>query len=299
METRRLIYFLKLSECLSFTKASQELFISQPTLSREIKNLENELDIMLFYRDKKSIILTPEGRQLIPAVKRYLQYGDYVQQAAAKMAQGFSGVLHLGYSGMADSRVLSVILDHAHSILPEVEINLTLATHSNILLMLREGYLDTALTISPVVRNLSDIIWTPITEKRTWVVLPKGHPLSRKKSLTPQDIQDLPLIISSYSDSPYMVEMLSAIYAEYGIKINTVCCNSDPQSINYLVQTGKGMTFSLGERAVLEAQGLSVAAFSFSHPTTVVLAATKERSERPLIQSFWKLSKRAGCDYKE
>lgn len=299
MNTARMGYFLKLAECLSFTKAADELFISQPTLSREISLLERELGVQLFDRRSKHITLTKEGMYMLPIIQRYVERGRYILQTAQSLGNGESGIINLGYSGTADSRLLTMLLTRASELYPNISFNLTLANHARLIMMLREGALDMALSISPVMRGLQDIHMLTIARKTSWLCVPRDHPLARKRVATPDDLRNQTLIVSSYTDSSSMLDELKRELSDHEIEFNIAYCNSDPQSIFYLVLTGKGLAFSLGDRRVLEAIGLSTVSFELASPAELVAACMERDRKRPALQKILEVAAEIGREYIE
>lgn len=299
MNTVRFEYFLKLAECLSFTKAADELFISQPTLSREIGLLEAELGVQLFDRRRKNITLTKEGVHMLPVIQRYVEQGRYILQTAQSLGNGESGIINLGYSGTADSRLLAMLLNRAAQTYPNISFNLTLASHARLIMMLREGALDIALSISPVMGRLPDIYALPISTKRSWLCLPKGHPLAKRPIVTAEALRDQTIIMSSYTDSPYILESVQNHFRSQNIHFNIAYCNSDPQSIFYLVLSGKGFAFSLGERRILEAIGLSTVQFEPTPSVDLVAACMERDRKRPALQNILHIASVVGKEYTE
>ncbi len=299
MNSTRLKYFLKLAECLSFTKAADELFISQPTLSREIGLLENELGVRLFDRRKKNITLTKEGLHMLPLVQRFVEQGEILLKTAQDLGTGSRGVLNLGYSGTADSYLLSLFLKQASAKFPDISFNLTLANHARLIMLLREGSLDMTLSISPVTDGLPDIYALPIASKTPWLCLPKDHPISKRRIATLDDLRDQTLIVSSYTDSTHMLDSLQRFCLENNVKLNIAHYNSDPQSIYYLVMSGKGLALSLGERRILEALGLCTVKLEPAPKVSLVAACMERDRERPALQSAMRIAEEIGREYAE
>lgn len=299
MNDARMEYFLKLAECLSFTKAADELFISQPTLSREISLLERELGVQLFDRRRKHITLTKEGMYMLPVIRRYVERGRYIRQMAQSLGNGESGIINLGYSGTADSRLLTMLLTRAAEKYPNISFNLTLANHARLIMMLREGALDLALSISPVMSGLQDIYMLPIARKTSWLCVPRDHPLARRRKATLEDLRNQTLIVSSYTDTSSILDTLKRELNDHEIDFNIAYCNSDPQSIFYLVLTGKGLAFSLGDRRVLEAIGLGTVSFELDSPVGLVAACMERDRKRPALQNILDVAAEVGREYTE
>ena len=96
MELRQLKYFVKVAELLSFSKAAKALFITQSTLSQQIKQLEDELDMALFFRNNHKVSLTEAGETFLEGAKKTLAEADDNKAKILDLAQGHRGVLNIG-----------------------------------------------------------------------------------------------------------------------------------------------------------------------------------------------------------
>ena len=98
MELRQLRYFITLAEELNFTRTAQRLHIVQPALSRQIKELEKELHILLFRRNKRSVELTEAGRIFLPEAIKTLEQAEHAVTQARRAQAGIVGKIEIGYS---------------------------------------------------------------------------------------------------------------------------------------------------------------------------------------------------------
>ena len=106
MELRRLRYFHVLARELHFRKAAEKLFIVQPALSRQVKELEAELGVVLLQRTKRSVTLTPAGAYLKEALEPLLQQVEELQQKVKLIASGLEGEIRIGYVGSSVNTIL-------------------------------------------------------------------------------------------------------------------------------------------------------------------------------------------------
>lgn len=125
MEMRQLRYFITLSEELNFTRAAQRLHIVQPALSRQIRELEKDLGILLFNRNKRIVELTEAGRIFLPEAIKTLEQADYAVAQARRAQAGAVGKIEIGYSsGSVLSGVLGAILRRYREAFPDVELRM-------------------------------------------------------------------------------------------------------------------------------------------------------------------------------
>jgi DNA-binding transcriptional LysR family regulator len=103
MDTRLLRSFVTVAEELHFRRAAERLHIAQPAVSRQIKRLEKELEVQLFIRDRRTVVLTEAGRVFLKEARTILQRGDLAQQMARRAARGEIGTLSVGYAQFSSS----------------------------------------------------------------------------------------------------------------------------------------------------------------------------------------------------
>ena len=124
MELRHLTYFKAVAEELNFRKAADRLFISQPGLSRQIKQLEEELQAPLFERDKKQVKLTAAGTYLKEEVDFVLNHLKITGQQVKEIAEGREGELRIGFLGSAANQVLPDLLNQLNTRFPAITTSL-------------------------------------------------------------------------------------------------------------------------------------------------------------------------------
>ena len=110
MEFKQIQCFVAAAETLNFTTAAERMYLSQPSLSRHIQNLEDELGLQLFIRDRKHVTLTPSGLHLLPVAREICAASARFLVSAKNLLEGDRGFLKVGYQGSARV-VLSPILD--------------------------------------------------------------------------------------------------------------------------------------------------------------------------------------------
>jgi DNA-binding transcriptional LysR family regulator len=145
MTTLQMEYFLALAERLSFTAVAERFFITQPTLSRQISNMEQELQTQLFIRDKTSVKLTPAGEELSIGLKGILQQYTALTHRVERIGNSIQGELRLGLSEeqlMSDA--VSAALSDFHQRYPHVIVTIRRTNFKELRMGLLEGYLDVA-----------------------------------------------------------------------------------------------------------------------------------------------------------
>ncbi len=194
MELRVLRYFLAVAQYENMTKAARELLVSQPTLSKQLSDLEEELGAQLFVRGHRRITLTAEGEYLQTRAKEIVQLAD--QTALNIQAnQVITGQLSIGAGeSIAMERVMKVVSEITQDY-PDVKIHLVSGNADEMETALRHGTIDFAVLMGT--RALNDYHYLNLPETNTWgLVMKRTAPLAKKKSINPSDLIGLPLLMS-------------------------------------------------------------------------------------------------------
>ena len=176
--------FLAAAEYLSFPRAADSLYLSQPVLSRQIAAMEEELGIELFVREKKSVRLTQAGQIMEEGLRRLsLEYESILEKAMAAHL-GFAGNLNIGIvEGQNIRPPLSDALRTFHEKYPDIRINPSRHTMRNLRSALINGQIDAGYTAKFVVEEEEALEYKEVGTVRTMLCVPKNHPLAGKENL--------------------------------------------------------------------------------------------------------------------
>lgn len=200
MELRHLRYFVAVGEELNFTRAAERLNTAQPSLSQQIKHLEQDLGVRLLNRSKRHVALTEAGQVFLADAKELLAGLDRAVQRAALAQQGKSMELSVGVVPAAEIKILPKLIPLLERNLPKVRMvfhNLPSAEQKRLLVT---GSLDVGLLRGPLHDprlEVEDVLWEAFV-----VGLPAKHPLVRKRAVTIRQLNDLPFIMVSREGSP-------------------------------------------------------------------------------------------------
>ena len=193
MELRQLRYFSTLAEELNFTRAAKKLHVSQPPLSLQIANLEQELGAQLFHRTSRSVELSEAGKAFWPHVRAILERVDEARHHVQRVAEGLEGRVKIGLAGSHFLGPLPHFISEFRSLRPQVDIVLHEMMPADHLQALRDGAVDISLTRSP----LDD---EALTAQRLWAdpviaALPVGHFLAGRKKLRLKELRGEPFVL--------------------------------------------------------------------------------------------------------
>lgn len=182
MELRQLNYFVHLAEKLNFSEAAKSLFVTQSTLSQQIKQLEQELDAVLLDRNSHGVSLTEAGAELLPYAKLTLRQARECTDRMADLKALACGTLNIGvthsFSPILNETLTDFMKEH-----PKVKLNLFYSTTSELLEMLRQRQVDFALTFRPS-RPAPDIESHILFQTYLAAIVAPSHPLASKNSVS-------------------------------------------------------------------------------------------------------------------
>ncbi len=193
MELRQLKYFVMVAKTLNFSEASRRLFITQGTLSQQIRQLEDELGSQLFDRDSHSVCLTEAGEELLPLAEQTLDAANNCRVRMNDLRGALSGTLNIGvthsFSELLTGTVRKFLKAH-----PGVKLNIYNKTASELIEMLREKSVDLILAFKTI-KHYEDIEMEMLFNTKLCVVMRKGHPLADQKRISLDDLDKQGIVL--------------------------------------------------------------------------------------------------------
>lgn len=213
MELRHLRYFVAVAEEENVTRAAARLRVSQPPVSRQIRDLENELGVALFERTAKSVHLTEAGRVFYQEAKSVLQRVTEAMATVRSVANGDSGELNIGYAPSLTVELLPIALREFQAVSPGVRISLHDLSSEQMINGLRDGDLDAAILARPARKALSGLKFVDLKTYRVCVAAHPAHPFVRRKRVPVTEIAKERLVGYSKNDYPEYHDSLSSLFA--------------------------------------------------------------------------------------
>lgn len=194
MEVRVLRYFLTVVREESITKAAEVLHITQPTLSRQLAQLEGELGVTLFSRGTRKISLTSEGMLLKRRAEEILELVDKTEQEMARQEELVEGTVAVGCGDLLAVQTLGELIRSFIQKYPRVTFDLYTATADHIKERMDRGVTDIGLLLEPVEMDKYEHI--RLNRKESWgVAMRPDDPLAGKEKIRPEDLKGRPLIL--------------------------------------------------------------------------------------------------------
>ena len=194
MELRTLRYFLAAAQEENITKAADILHVTQPTLSRQMMDLERELDVTLMLRGKNGLTLTDDGIFFRQRAQEIVELADRLEKSFVERQNNISGMVVIGASETVGSQTLARLIKEFSRKYPAVQFTLYNETVDNIKDRLDKGLVDIGLLLEPV--DVTKFDYVRLSQQDTWGLLVRDdHPLTEKESLTADDVAPYPLIL--------------------------------------------------------------------------------------------------------
>lgn len=193
MNIRALQYFVKLAEMKHFSNAADACFVSQPTLSTQIRKLEEELGVSLVERAPRKIMLTPIGEDIAHRARHILRDIEHVKDAARRSKDPETGIIKLGIFPTLAPYLLPHVIPVIRRRYPQLRMQLAEEKTEVILNMLDQGRLDAGLLALPVEENGLEV--EVLFEEPFVTAMPSSHPLSDKQSISLQDLEGEELLL--------------------------------------------------------------------------------------------------------
>ena len=251
MELRQLKYFVKVAELLSFSKAAKALFITQSTLSQQIKQLEDELDMALLFRNNHKVSLTEAGETFLEGAKKTLAEADDNKAKIMDLAQGCRGVLNIGVTYSFGSILTESVLTFKKEY-PDVILNICYKNVMELMELVSDGELDFALSFrsSEKYDNVESHI---LFDNKLSIIVREGHPLTKKELVRLADLEEYDLVLPSIGLQARST--FDSIIAERNLNLKVAMEANEVNTILNLLRRSNYVTV-LSETVILEHNGL-------------------------------------------
>ena len=195
MELQQLRYFCAIADTGSFTRAAQQTHVSQPSLSQQIRKLEDELGARLFDRLGRAVQLTELGRSFLPRARAILRDLEAARSDVVERKMSISGPISVGVIPTIAPYFLPPILAAFSRKFPEVRVTVAEEITPLLLERLRAGTMDVAIVALPLQARSHDFQTFPLTVEKLYAVLPKHHALAKRRAVSLEMLQDDPFLL--------------------------------------------------------------------------------------------------------
>lgn len=248
MDIDNLRYFVGLANELNFSKTAETFFISQPTLSRRITALENELGMQLFYRTHNMVVLTPEGEVILEKAYLVIKQYDDMLFTNDELKKHLSANLKIRYSSQH-------VIDHFYFQIkqkleqeyPNIHMALEFGPYTSNLEALQRGETDAVFSVDGALETFKYFEWEPIFHVRHYVLVPNSHPLANRDAINLSELSDERFISLSRENSPSLFDLRKQMCADNGFIPNIVLYCNSVIDVMLHVSLGDGVSLMLSE----------------------------------------------------
>jgi DNA-binding transcriptional LysR family regulator len=254
MELRHLRYFVLVAEELNFCRAAERLRIAQPPLSVQIRHLEEELGVQLFYRIKRRITLSPAGEVLFGQARRLLREAEQIADQVREAASGKTGSLSIGFVGTAMYDILPRALRIYCSAFPKIQLNLEDIHSGHQIQALRRRKIDVGFIRPPLQDTCLEA--EEVVREKLMVALPEKHRFRDRTEIALADLADEPFLICSMSGEPDLHNFYLDLIQDAGFRPRVVQEATHIQTQIGLVAAGVGISLVPSSAVGLQQAGV-------------------------------------------
>jgi DNA-binding transcriptional LysR family regulator len=296
MELRHLRYFVAVAEELNFTRAADKLRLAQPSLTRQIHNLEEELGVRLFDRTRNQVSLTEEGRRFLIDARRLVALSLESVKAVQRFSRGESVQLNLGYLFKFNFDLLPATLATFYQISPEIAVNLFDMSPAEQLRALEARKIDlgfVGLRPPAASKNLTALAWECVAHHKVVAVLPARHPLAKKSKVKMSDLKTLFFVAMSEETHPGSRAWLSGICQQAGFTPRILQDVNLESGLMTFVAEGLGVTLAREQIKNLLHPGVVFRPLATPAKTDYWISWHRENRSRALLQYIDVVKKQA------
>lgn len=242
MELRHLRYFISVAKHLHFSEAAQELNISQPPLSKQIKQLEEEIGAELFYRNNRKVELTEAGKYFYSTSINLLNQLEREVFTVREIHEGAIGSLRIGFGGSVVYDFLPKIIKIVNKLYPDLKLELQQLTSNEQVKSLLDGSIDIGLLVPPVLNDKIAVL--PVREESFVVCMPSNHRLAC--DVLPIDIKEFSndkIIMTPEKSGKGYYDLIMSLFTEAGFYPDIIQTAQEQQTIVSLVASELGIAF--------------------------------------------------------
>ena len=286
--TLQMQYFITLARHMNFTRAAEALFVSQPTLSRHIELLEQELGFALIEREKKQISLTHAGEAMLVTLKSALRLIEAGREQGARLARGSQGLLRVGLLDSLDGdALLPNLIAPFRRECPDVRLEFERHSFNALRDRLSWGKLDVLITVDIDCENLAGVATRPVASFPKVLLMSRLHPLAGRLDRSFADFRSDTFFIPGEEDSPGREQALCSVTGRCGF--TPACIRTVPnlESAFFSVAAGLGvMIVDKSTKYIRDPHCTYLELDEADAPRAVLVAAYRQDNTNPAAKRF-------------
>jgi DNA-binding transcriptional LysR family regulator len=283
MNLTRIRYFIEVARCGNFTEAARRLYTSQPNVSKQIAQMEQELGFSLFIRTKRSVRLTPAGQLLYDNLKDLPEQLETLFAQARALSKREEAHLTIGIlEGQEVNTILLTRLSQARERHPNLEIDMERNSFSNLRSGLKTGHYDMIVSLDFDVEQEAEFAWQAIFTQSPAIAINHNHPLAGQERLDMRQLQEENFVVISPQESPVGYARFITQCQETGFTPHIVRQPRSLESLILCVEMGVGV--ALLDQNTRLGHSAAVRTVPISGKDMYVVAAYLKEDYRPILK---------------
>jgi len=244
MEFHQLTYFLAAAQTQNFRKAAELCLVAQSALSRQVAALEKELEVTLFTRNKKRVILTPAGQEFAFYVRNAMEQLQEGQQFLAELQDGQRGTIRLGCIESLATAFLPALFASFHQQYPRIQLKVRVNHTDELITLVEQGEVELGLILDPKLQS-ELLITKELFRQQLHLLVSAQHPLAQMKvsAVTLEQITAEPLLL--LDETSRMGQITKRIFAQRGLPIHPLVEIESVEGLKEMVKQNIGVTLTL------------------------------------------------------
>lgn len=287
MTVQQLRHFIAVAQFLRFGEAAKACYISQPSLSHSISELEAELGPRLFYRDNRAVELTPAGKVFLTAAQDIVKLLDDAIIRAKRADSGFAGSLVVGSLGGLSAGTFPARINDFKKKYPNIDVALKLSNMKGLNMGLLQGSIDVALTRKiDVVHRSDELSWAQLYQDRFGIVLRRDHPLAERSGLSVGDLADEPFVFLDKDVTPNVYNYTLQLCTSRGLVPRIMQTGPTLEIVCTLLKAGMGVAIIPDCAMAYGADELKFIQIEGEDTISDVVLAWRQRNVNPIVPIF-------------
>jgi DNA-binding transcriptional LysR family regulator len=293
MELRHLRYFVAVAEEQNVSRAARRLHVSQPPLSRQIRDLESELGVALFDRGTKAFRLTEAGRVFLTEARTILKGAEGAVQMAKDVAGGKRGEINVGYAPSLTVELLPRALRYFRKSNPGVRVRLHDLSTQEMLRGLNDGSLQVAMMVQVPSKDLKGLVFDELQRQPVCVALHPAHPLARARKVGLEQVANECLVAFTHADYPEHQAWVAGLFAPLNRAPQIVEEHDSITSLIAAVESGRGVAVIAQPHNGLASPRLKICPLRPAPPPLGIGIAYRKKFRSTATDNFIEAVKRA------
>lgn len=296
MELRHARYFVAVAEELNFRRAAERLHLAQPSLSTQIRLLEEDVGFQLLERDSHKVELTPAGRNFLEGCRRLLQDADNYTRTARRIARGESVPVSIGFVPSLGHGLLPSILRRFRQQFPDVQLLLSEMDSTAQIELIAGNRIDLGLIGLGLPKDIPELETVVVAEERLVVAIPQDHPLAHKprKSIPLVTLADERFLLGSRANAPVFNPWIIVLCQQAGFQPHVVQESGQPMTVLNYVAAGLGVTILPEQFSRLVRAGVCFIPLARPTPRYRYCAARMRTNRNPALPHFIRIACEVG-----